>query len=611
MIKFIRFLLLSISLYTLTIFQCNAQSDTTFEIAYFEDTEAKNSLTSIKKQHFLETKKNNINLGITKSALWLKVKLNKKKLTPIAVLIIKTPLKDDINIWYDLKNGETVKKSLGLNYLYSKNKLNHFVPSFEIPVKDLKSNTIFIRVKSRYSMKVPIVIKTKEDFYKERTTEYFFGGIFIGGLLLMGVYNLFLFLSTKDSSYLLYVLALLSAILSQGYLFGILIPFISPESPEFSFRFPIIIMGFTGFFSCWFTIQFLEIKKTNTFFYYALISLMSLLLFNIFIELLGIDYLSRKINILLIITTSTIIFSSALYSLINGNKIAYYFTLAWSFYLFGMTTFALQTLGVIPYNIFTEHIMHLGTFLEVVLLSFALGHKYKLVQAEKNKLENQTRKELEKMVNQQTKKLETSLEDKEVLLKEVHHRVKNNLQIIISLLDLQVASIRDNENKKILAQSKSRVYSMSLIHQKLYQSGNLSHVNIKNYLEELFLSIQNSYYDINKKINYISIIENKELSINQIVPLGLIVNELLTNCFKYGINNKGNNIIKITLAFKKNKLILEIGDSGIGFKEEDQKQDVKKSLGLFLIKSLSKQLKAKIYRYYSNNLFITRITIPV
>jgi len=580
-------------------------------MSYFEDVNSSHSLESVKHEKFVNATEKIVNLGITKSTLWVKIKLNTQLLKPKAILQISSPFKDSVSLSYTLKSGKNITETLGIMYPYSKNKLEHYLPAFEIPTSDLASPIMYLKVKSRWSMVVSVSVKTKEEFHKKRTKEYLIAGLLIGGLLLMACYNLFLYFSTRDFSYVLYVSALLGAILSQGYIFGILIPYISPESPEFSFRFPIYIMAFTGLFSAWFPLHFLEIKKRDGIIYYALIFAILFALSSMFLEFLHLDYLSRKVNLILVITNSLIIFSSAVYSLVRGNKIAIYFTIAWTFYLMGMITFSLKILGIVPHNDFTKHFMHVGTFMEVMLLSFALGHKYYLVRVEKDKLERQTREELEKMVKQQTKELEVSLEEKEVLLKEVHHRVKNNLQIVISLLDLQVASIKNAQNREILAQSKSRVYSMSLIHQKLYQSDNFARVNMKSYLEELFVYVQSSYHNIAKEVNYISVVDDKELSLNQAVPLGLIVNELLTNSFKYGLQNKEGNIVKISLVFNANNVVLEIADSGLGFDEKEQEQGVKKSLGLFLVKSLSKQLRATVVRYFDNSLFITQIIVPV
>ncbi len=610
MCKYTLRLVLSFGLCLLFFNVCNGQTAPLFEMSYFEDVASKHSITPVREANFVPATDNLVNLGITKSTLWVKIILNTKVLQSEAVLEVKTPLKDSITLTYELENQKLVSETLGIMYPYSKNKLNHYVPAFIIPIQELTSPVLYIKVKSRYSMFVPISIKTKENFYKGRVTAYFIGGLLIGGLVLIGFYNLFLFFSIRDFSYLLYVLSLFSAILSQGYIFGVLIPYLSPEWPEFSFRFPILIMACTGIFSCWFTIRFLEIKKTSTILYSLLLVAIGFSLFNIVLELLGVDYLSRKINLIVVISLSLLIFSSALYSLIKGKKIALYFTIAWTFYLFGMIVFALKTAGILPHNAFTAHFMHIGTFMEVILLSFALGHKYSLVRVEKERLERQTRAELEELVNRQTVKLEASLEEKEVLLKEVHHRVKNNLQIVISLLDLQVASVKGVRNKQILVQSKSRVYSMSLIHQKLYQSDNLAHVNMKSYLEELFTYVKNSYATIHE-VSYKIAIADKELSITKAVPLGLIVNELLTNSFKYGLQNNKKNNITMSLEFNDANMVLQVADSGDGFDENAAVDGLKKSLGLFLVKSLSKQLRSTVSRSFDEELFVTKLIIPL
>lgn len=594
-----------------TVYGCFAQKTAVFEMFYFKDVNSTESFESVKKQKFHNVSNNVLSLGIVKSTVWVKIKLNKKLLDPASVLEINRPFIDSITLSYFLKNKKEVRESLGIAYPHSKNKFNHFVPVFDLPVENLASNEIYLKFRSRYSSLYPVQIKSKESFYKKRVLVYFIGGLAIGGLLLMGIYNLFLYFSTRDFSYMLYVLSLFSAILSQGYIFGVLIPYLSPDSPEFSYRFPVIIMACNAVFASLFTNRFLEMKETSKVFYYLLNFVVFLAILNIFIELIHLDYWSRKLNIISVINASLVVLSSAIYSLVKGNKRAVYFTIAWTIYLSGMIIFALKTIGILPYNSFTVYFMPVGTFLEVLLLSFALGHKYAIVLKEKEKLEKQTRAELEKLVTEQTFLLETSLEEKETLLKEIHHRVKNNLQIVISLLDLQIASIKDVENNKILSQSKSRVYSMSLIHQKLYQSNNLSRVDIKSYVEDLLSYLKNSYYSSKHKIEYSFAIEEKELSIDQAVPLGLIINELLTNSFKYGMLDDKINKIAVVLNFENDKLKLSIGDSGTGFNEEAIARGVKKSLGLFLIKSLTKQLRGTLVRCRKEDLFVTELVFSV
>ena len=237
--------------------------------------------------------------------------------------------------------------------------------------------------------------------------------------------------------------------------------------------------------------------------------------------------------------------------------------------------------------------------------------KYNLVRLEKEKLEKQTREELEELVSIQTSELASSLKEKEILLKEIHHRVKNNLQIVISLLDLQLASVQNSKNKEVLIQSKSRIYSMSLIHKKLYQSENLTEIGLKNYVNNLFDYIKNSSVDSNINVAYSIFIEDIKLSLDKSVPLGLILNELLTNSIKYGLDAMNpTNHIKLVIKVNDQKMKLTIGDSGNGY-IFDKNIDVKKSLGLFLVKSLVRQLHGTIENYSKDDLFVTEITFPI
>ena len=128
--------------------------------------------------------------------------------------------------------------------------------------------------------------------------------------------------------------------------------------------------------------------------------------------------------------------------------------------------------------------------------------------------------------------LKASLREKESLLKEIHHRVKNNLQVISSLLKLQAASIRDRSALEMFHESQNRIRSMALIHEKLYQSPDLSRVEFASYVREL-LSLLLRSYAARPQIELDTAIENAALSIELAVPLGLILNELISNCLKY------------------------------------------------------------------------------
>lgn len=197
--------------------------------------------------------------------------------------------------------------------------------------------------------------------------------------------------------------------------------------------------------------------------------------------------------------------------------------------------------------------------------------------------------------------LSVSNEEKAVLLKEIHHRVKNNLQVITSLLSLQSNFLKDQKQRKIFADSQYRINSMAIVHELLYQSDNLAKLNYKDYLEKLSDYLISSIKGINNKVELELDVGNIKLSIDTAIPLGLLINEVITNSLKYGIpgDNMGCISIKIyeALADKKSlrkpSFILEIGDDGVGFPDTVNYRN-SKSLGLKLIHNLTRQLEGTI-----------------
>ncbi len=185
-------------------------------------------------------------------------------------------------------------------------------------------------------------------------------------------------------------------------------------------------------------------------------------------------------------------------------------------------------------------------------------------------------------------KIEASLKEKEVLLKEVHHRVKNNLQIISSLLNLQSNYIQDKEALEVFKESQNRVKSMALIHEKLYQSGNLSQINIRDYIKDLSAKLFASYRHDAKNIKLNLNVEEIFLEVDKCIAVGLILNELISNALKHAFANKTGGELGISFFKDDSKLILEISDNGIGFPEDFDFQNTE-TLGLQLVFSLIDQ----------------------
>lgn len=200
-----------------------------------------------------------------------------------------------------------------------------------------------------------------------------------------------------------------------------------------------------------------------------------------------------------------------------------------------------------------------------------------------------------------------SLQEKEILLKEIHHRVKNNLQVISSLLNLQSKSITDEVALSALNEGKNRVKSMALIHQNLYRDDNLTGVDIKDYIEKLVQSLFSSYNIESEKIILTTEIENLQLDVDTVIPLGLILNELINNSLKYAFLNKEKGLIEVKLHQQINKLILIVKDDGIGIEKDDLNKENTSSIGYKLVHSFLQKLNASIDVKKENGTIITLI----
>lgn len=190
--------------------------------------------------------------------------------------------------------------------------------------------------------------------------------------------------------------------------------------------------------------------------------------------------------------------------------------------------------------------------------------------------------------------IESSLKEKEVLLREIHHRVKNNLQIISSILNLQASYITDQKSLEAFEESKSRVRSMALIHEKLYQNKTLSRLNLKDYVEELVDNLMKSYRRDNNMITTDIEISEIFLNADTAIPLGLIINELVSNSLKYAFPDERKG--KITLSVfpeAEESFRMVVADNGIGINKDF---DINKTetLGLQLVYSLVNQLNGEI-----------------
>jgi two-component sensor histidine kinase len=217
---------------------------------------------------------------------------------------------------------------------------------------------------------------------------------------------------------------------------------------------------------------------------------------------------------------------------------------------------------------------------------------------------------LDKIVKEKTLALQetiTSLElssmQKDVLMKEIHHRVKNNLQVISTLLNLQLSNIKDADAKRTIEEGVSRIGSIALIHHHLYKGENLTAIEIAGFADELFQQIFSVYKKDDQIIKLYNHIPATLLDIDTALPLGLILNELMTNSFKYAYNSVANGSIEIMLDCASGKYTLFYKDTGPGL-SENYNYETAGSMGMRLIKNLSKQMGGGFSYRKADNCFV-------
>jgi signal transduction histidine kinase len=400
------------------------------QIQFLEDSEHNltfEDIISPKYQSLFEYGKQKIpTYGLKDITLWVKIKVeHPSKFEVPYVLEIAYPTFDSIN-YYILQESKIVEKGfMGDRIKFSERQIRH--KNFIIPLDFNKGNstTIYLKIKNKGSIILPINIKTKEQLFSEDISEEIAYGIFYGIMLVMLLYNLFLAFSARSINYIYYVGIITGNILTLSALNGHAFMYIWHDLPWWANHVIVFGIGLWIMAGNQFASSFLE---TNKYFpqYHWVFKIMRTVGILIIILAFFADYsISLKIaNYSLVINCIVLLFSG-LYFWKKNIKVASIFTLAWTAYLIGVLLYTLRNLGFLPVNSITTHVLEFGAITEVILLSVSLGYKYRLLEIDKKeaqenamdlmaqsqKLVQEQNEELEKQVSLRTAELEQKQEE--------------------------------------------------------------------------------------------------------------------------------------------------------------------------------------------------------
>ncbi len=549
------------------------------------------TINDIKKNKDLFQINNNSRLSYGYSPdfnVWIRFKLKNgtnKKLQKI--LEYDNPLTTHIE-FYDLE--ENSKKIKGL--YFRQNDIKTVNSTFKIDLKPNSEKTFYIKANSQITT---LIIKLKIwdylTFFEKELKHQMILALFFGAMFILGIYNLFIFFFTRDMSYLYYVIYIIGIIVHHLLYVGFATIYLLPEYwIEKILELAPIIVAIPIIALALFTKEFLNIKqysKNYKFLNFYLI----LIPISIIFFMLTDDYDKHRNTLTMLLLIY--LMGLTLYATIKKNKQAYFILFGWFVFLISGLTMFLSSAGLFNVYEYFPYIVEASFVSEATIFSIALANRINSLQKEKDdanrKLilhqQNET-KRLSKKVAIRTKDLKETLIEKELLLKELNHRVKNNMQTIVSLIRLQADEIENDKLQDILVTIQNRINAMSHLHELLYKQDNISHINTYEYFEILVEEVKDSY---DKDVDiYLDIKTN--IKMEQAVYCGLILNELLTNSFKYAFPNFIGTV-DIKLTKEQNKITLIVKDNGIGFKQSSSYN----SLGLTLVNTLAvNQLKGEI-----------------
>lgn len=583
------------------------------ESKYTIDVDRKLTIESAytEKFHFRELKHDDTSFGFSDARIWVYIKI--KNITDHElsnVVKFPYPLHDYITV-YEYQDSKLIDKYLTgdlTNFDTRKIKTNTFVIPYTIQAHETKE--IMFRIDSDSSLNIGMEFLSLDEFYSSSSQKDLFLGSYYGAVFIMLIYNFVLYLIIREHIYIDYVTFHFSYLFLQLGLNGLAFQYLYPTFPALNSYFIPIMFTLANYFSMQFTSSFLNLKKHT-----PMIDAFFSIFKNIFLLTL---LLSFYMPYSFIVTTMVLLSMINIFSMfITGIYIWYinrsieskFFIAAWSFLLIGALLEEMQNLGVIPMSAITIHGAQIGQFFELALFSFALAYRYNIIYIRLSKVESDLRglnKSLEVKVEERTRDLDEKnsqlsmeVHKQNVLFRELYHRVKNNLQIISGLLSLQSRRVKEESSQVIFEETNQRIKAMALIHEKLYQSDDYESVNMQEYTKNLVSEMRQSFHTENLKFNIYC--EDIKLNLEVAVPMGLIINELVTNAIKYAFpETQQHQNISIQMYLADNDtFILEVYDNGRGV---DLKK-ITQGFGFKLLESLARyQLKGVINTYNDNGL---------
>lgn len=556
-LKFILFL----GLLSTLLFALNQQSNILLESKIYIDKNNVNNFNYILKNSNKVFKPNQdevIHLGYSTDAVWLKFSINNTSDSQInKVLEISNHMLDDVILYVKEADGSFKKEIRGV--LYRKNFNDNILKMyFNISIKPKEIKNYYLKASSLSSgLYFKINLINKNELYQKEIKHQLILTLFFGAMIALLIYNIFLFLFTKELLYLYYTMYMAFTTwnhVSYSALGLYILPF---SFIELDVYLVIFYLAMSSIFSFLFIREFLNLKKFKKIDF----SIKIIIAINIlFILTMATDYYPLSQIVSLMIFSLIYLLFILFFLLYKKDENVKLILAGWTIATFGWLVLGTYQYGVFDLLYHYPYIYETSIFTEAILFSIALS----------------------KRLNK-TKVLENLVATNEILTQELHHRVKNNMQLIISMYRLKLSKYTDINISNSLKESEVIIQAISNTHEILYSQQNISTINAQTYIKALINSINYTHSTSDIKI---VLDVTTTLNANNSIYVGIILNELITNAYKYSKCNE----INISFSKKDKTSILIIQDNGIGY-------DINKptnGFGIELVNTLAnEELKAK------------------
>ena len=436
------------------------------QVVFLEDQQGALSIQEITKpeyqNRFQNITKDDPNFGISNHVYWLKIKVQKEPRNPLNTYLLEVayPLLDSVQIFHRDGQGVWQTEIFGDALPFSSRDIKHRNFIFSVPLIESRVKTIYLRIHSKGSIIAPLVLYRPDAMREVQVKEDTLYGIFYGAMVVMGLYNLFIFFVVRDKNYLIYTLVIILNLLFQANFSGHTIQYFWGDHPSWS---NVAVLFFTHLLfmvNLIFCISFLQVKSYQKFLYYAAIAFILFNLISAFFPF-WFDYNAIVRFTLPIVSISTlIIISSGVWTWTKGSQYARLFVVAWIFYVTGGILQQLKHYGVLSSSFWTDNSTTLGSLLEVVFLSFALADKIVFYRrsAEKSQREllkktqenaqlvEEQNERLASEVKKQTKELQTTNEELQTANEEIQ-AVNETLSVTLSTVKRQNEEISEKNNR--------------------------------------------------------------------------------------------------------------------------------------------------------------------